>query len=277
MNVVIKDKIKFDQINEKILQAGLDKLQVLSDFDRTLTYGLVDGKKSSSLLSLFEKSCKFGEEYNILAKALFDKYYPIEVDLSIPLEERKKEMIKWWSEVYELFIKYGLNRNDLESVIDSSDLKLREGVFEFLQFLKEKNIPLIIFSATGCGEMVEMFLRKNNCNFPNIYYIVNKLNWDDNGKAVSVCEPIIHSLNKDETVISDFPEIFSSVKNRDNGLLLGDNIGDLGMAQGFNFINLLKIGFLNFQIEKDADTYANNFDAVVEGDGDFSFVRDIFK
>lgn len=277
MNIVIKDKNKFDQIKDKILQAGWDKLQILSDFDRTLTYGLVDGKKSSSLLSLFEKSCKFGEEYNIQAKALFDKYYPIEVDLSIPLEERKKEMVNWWLEVYNLFVKYGLKKSDLEEVIKSSDLKLRDGVFEFLQFLKEKNIPLIIFSATGCGEMVEMFLRKNNCNFPNIYYIVNKLKWDENGKAVSVYEPIIHSLNKDETVVSDFPEIFALVKDRDNGLLLGDNIGDLGMAQGFNFVNLLKIGFLNFQIEKDGDTYANNFDAVVEGDGDFSFVLDIFK
>ena len=72
---------------------------------------------------------------------------------------------------------------------------------------------------------------------------MNKLKWDENGKAVSVYEPIIHSLNKDETVVSDFPEIFALVKDRDNGLLLGDNIGDLGMAQGFNFVNLLKIGF----------------------------------
>jgi len=276
MNITIKNEDNFYKIKNKILNDGFDKLHVLADFDRTLTYGLLGGLKTSSLISILESSCQLGPDYSKMAGELFDKYHPIEIDLKIPFEERKIKMLEWWNKIYELLIKNKLNKSDLEISISKSSLKLREGVVDFLSFLNDKNIPLIIFSAAGCGEMIKIFLEKNNCAYPNIYYIVNSFNWDENGRAISIKEPVIHSLNKDETVLSDFPEAFNLVKDRKNVLLLGDNIGDIGMINGFNFDTLLKVGFLNFNINENYQVYSDSFDAVVEGDGDFSFVQSIF-
>jgi hypothetical protein len=39
--------------------------------------------------------------------------------------------------------------------------------------------------------------------------------------AIAAREPIIHSFNKDETVVKNFP-IYEEIKDRKNILLLGD-------------------------------------------------------
>jgi len=63
---------------------------------------------------------------------------------------------------------------------------------------------------------------------------------DENGKAIAVREPIIHSFNKDETVVKNFP-IYKDIKDRKNIILLGDGLGDAHMADGFDYENIIKI------------------------------------
>jgi len=60
-----------------------------------------------------------------------------------------------------------------------------------------------------------MFLDKNKRMYENIYVISNEYKWDKNGKAVEIKKPIIHCMNKDETMIKDFPEIYKRVENRE--------------------------------------------------------------
>jgi 5'-nucleotidase len=63
---------------------------------------------------------------------------------------------------------------------------------------------------------------------------------DEDGKAIAIKEPIIHSFNKGETVVKDSP-IYEEIKERKNILLLGDSLGDVRMADGFDYENILKI------------------------------------
>jgi hypothetical protein len=37
---------------------------------------------------------------------LFKKYYPLEIDPNISLEEKNKYMTEWWEKSFDLFIKY---------------------------------------------------------------------------------------------------------------------------------------------------------------------------
>ena len=60
---------------------------------------------------------------------------------------------------------------------------------------------------------------------------------------------IITSWSKDETVLKEFPEIYNKIKDRKNVILIGDELGDVGMIEGFDYDNLLKIGFLNEKFE----------------------------
>jgi 5'-nucleotidase len=86
--------------------------------------------------------------------------------------------------------------------------------------LHKNNIPLVIFSASGLGyESIYYTFEKIHRLYDNIDIISNVFIWNEEGKAISVREPVIHSFNKDETVIKNFP-IYEDIKDRKNILLL---------------------------------------------------------
>ena len=58
---------------------------------------------------------------------------------------------------------------------------------------------------------------------------------------------LIHSFNKNESSVHD-SDYFDNLEKHNNILLLGDSIGDLRMADGAKFDNILKIGFLNDKV-----------------------------
>jgi HAD superfamily hydrolase (TIGR01544 family) len=186
-------------------------------------------------------------------------------------------MKEWWSSHYDLLIELGLNKKDIEEVIKSNRIKLREGFSELVEFLKENNIPLIIMSSTGLGEeSISLKLKQEGLLYDNIYVVSNSLEWDKNGKIISVKEPIITCANKEETIIKSFPDIFRSVKDRKNIILLGDNLEDIGMIEGFDYDNLIKIGFLNKKEER-LEYYKENFNVVILKDSSLNFVNDFLK
>ena len=277
MEVKISNPEFLESIKEKIKNNGSENLHIISYFDRTLTYGSVNGQKTPSIIALLRDGNHLTKDYAEKAHALFEKYHPIEIDPTIPLIEKKKEMENWWREHHKLMLESNLHRLDLEDAVKSGKVKLREGVSEFLDYLHEKNIPLVIFSSSGCGDEIPMYFKEIKKDYSNIYYITNQFNWDENGKAISVKEPIIHVMNKDETAIDKIPEIYNVIKNRKNLILLGDSLGDLGMVKGFNYNNLIKIGFLNYNIEESEQQYHDNFDVVLEGDGDINYINDLIK
>ncbi|MCX8179346.1 MAG: hypothetical protein N3E38_01235 [Candidatus Aenigmarchaeota archaeon] len=106
MRVLISNEKRFEKIKLKIKKDGLSKLHVVSDFDRTLTYGKVNGRKIPSLISILRDENYLSEEYSKKAKELFEKYHPTETDTSIDVKEKKKLMQKWWEEHYKILIEY---------------------------------------------------------------------------------------------------------------------------------------------------------------------------
>jgi len=276
-NVIIPDPQKLEKIKEHFKKEGNQKLHVLTDFDNTLTRAFVDGKRVPSLISVLRDSNYLGHEYAEKANALYRKYHAIETDPTISKKERKKAMHEWWSIHFNLLIKSGLNRKDIEKVVKSRKIKFRQGALEFIDFLHKQNIPLIIMSSSGLGEdAIAMYLKKENRLYNNIYIISNKYEWDQNGNAIGVKQPIIHSMNKDETMIQNFP-VFDVVKNKKNVLLLGNNIGDVGMIEGFNYDNLIKIGFLNEKIEENLEEFKKNFDIIITNDSGMDYINQLLR
>lgn len=56
--------------------------------------------------------------------------------------------------------------------------------------------------------------------------------------------PMIHTFNKNETVL-DGTEYYDIVHSRDHVIVMGDSLGDAGMASGVpSSSHILKIGFL---------------------------------
>jgi len=264
--MIIQNQEKF---KEAIKKDGINSLHILADFDRTITYSTdKEGNNVSSVISILRDNDFLDKDYSKKAKELFGKYHPIEIDRKISLEEKRERMKEWWETHNKLLIESSLTKNDLEKAIEISHVRIRKGIKEFMEKLDKLNIPLVIISSSGAGEMISILLKKENLLLKNILIITNEFKWDKNGKAVGLKNSIIHCLNKDETILKDNPEIFKKIENRKNVLLLGDSLGDLGMITGFDYNNLLKIGFLNPGEEQNEEEYRNNFDIILTNDSD---------
>jgi len=277
IDIVISNPEKLEHAKKTILEQGKEKIHVLADFDRTLTKVFVNGKKYPSIISVLRDEDYLSPEYSEKAKALASKYHPIEIDSTIPIEEKKKAMYKWWTQHFDLLIKSGLNKNHLERVVNEGNIQFRKGTPEFLDFLNENKIPLIIMSSAGLGgDSISMYLEKQGKLYDNISIISNSYEWDSDGNAIGVKEPIIHVMNKDETAIKDY-EAFELIKDRKNVLLLGDSLGDLGMITGFEYDNLIKIGFLNEEINENLEQYKENFDIILLNDTNLNYVNELVR
>lgn len=49
------------------------------------------------------------------------------------------------------------------------------------------------------------------------------------------------------------------------------------MVQGFDYENLIKIGFLNDKIGENLEYYKKNFDVVILNDGSLEFINSLLK
>ncbi len=278
-NIIISNPEKVALIKKQWREDSCEKLHVLADFDRTLTCGLIDGKKPTAILAQIRNSNHLGPEYATTAHALYEYYFPIEHSPTMPKEEKNSAMREWWEKHFKLLTDNGLTKQIMDSVVAKRTLRLRVGIDTFLDWLNEKNIPLVIISAAP-GYMLEQYLRQEGRLYENVHVIANEMIFDSVGNLIGINEPIIHSLNKYDITLEKFP-MFEKIENRKNVLLLGDQIDDVGMITGFPFKTLLKIGFLNELLgEEDPEKlkkYSENYDIVLTGDPGVEYINELLK
>jgi 5'-nucleotidase len=93
-NVIIVNEQNLKEKIKKFQDGGLDRIQVVSDFDKTLTKFVVNGEKTRSVISILRDENYLTSEYSDRAKALFNMYHPFEIDLTMDLEARKEKMLE---------------------------------------------------------------------------------------------------------------------------------------------------------------------------------------
>ena len=253
---------------EKLPLIDYDNLFVVADFDRTITKG--NSKTSWSILA---NSDLVPEDYTKERQELYDIYRPIEIDENLDIEIKSAKVKEWFIKHIELFVKYHTSEEVFEkAATDLRVMEFRNGAKEFIHFLHEHNIPLIIISA-GVGNFIESFFKHNDCDLDNIYISSNKIIFKD-GKAAGVDKNIIHSLNKNEVSLPN--EIHNKVKNRKNVILLGDQVSDLKMVDKNLHDNVITIGFLTDETHEKDQSMKDNFDIVCEmSDNDYIDLKDI--
>ncbi len=274
-NIVIPNPKNLERVVESISKGGAGKLHILSDFDKTLTKAFIEGQEVHSIIAQIREGRYLTPDYSPRAHALFERYHSIETDSKIPPKEKKKAMHEWWDTHFKLLAECGLDKKIMREIVRKRRLRFREGALEFIDFLHQHHIPLVIMSAAP-GDMLRMYLEQERRMYDNIYIVANLFEFDRKGKVTGVKEPIIHSMNKNETTLQNFP-VFEAIKDRDNVILLGDSLGDVGMVQGFQYSSLLKIGFLNENIKNNLKAYRKNFDVVVLNDSGMDYVNRLMK
>ena len=198
----------------------------------------------------------------------------IELDYNLSFKEKEKYMIEWYSNCMKLYYKYGMTKEKMKQSIEMSELIFRNGAQEFIKEASDKNVPIIILSA-GIGNVIEKFLRDNNCYSENIYIVSNFIEFEENGKMIPFDNSkIIHSLNK--KMKEHIPnKIMKKISDKKYKILIGDLCEDEKMVAEEEWENTIKIGILNKKIKENLKTYQSKFDIVLTNeDANFNVLED---
>ncbi len=271
--VKIANEASLEAKIENMAEAGVDRLAVMADFDRTLTTAYVDGERRPSIISILRDGDYISFDYAKRAHELYDKYHPIEIDPEVGEEERVEAMNNWWREHFDLLIESGLKIDHIHQAVEAGKIKFRLGAKDFFKGLADQGVPLVIVSSSGLGvESIQFVLEEEGFYSGNIKIVSNQFVWDKDGRAVGVEEPLVHIANKDQVVAGE-----AGLEGRDNIILLGDSIDDLKMVEGVSYSNLVSVGFLNEEVEKNIGRYLDSFDVVVRDDGSMALVNKIIS
>jgi HAD superfamily hydrolase (TIGR01544 family) len=269
-DVIISNAEIYARKFAEIKIAGLSQLQVVADFDRTLTAHFnTDGVVQSSY-QMLHGSKIYAPAFTEACNRLYQKYYPIEVDNTLPVNEKQAQMLDWWNAFHDMMIAEGTTRNKLRECVEATKSVLRPGALTFLQQLDTHHIPLLILSA-GLGDIIRLFLDARGALLPNTEVVSNFMRFDDNGVATSFIGTPITTFNKNEFAAAPGDNTHTT-QRRPNVLLLGDSLSDVDMVNPSLHSQVLKIGFLNDNVDRDLERYKAAFDVVITNDSDMSFV-----
>jgi len=263
---LLKDKLR------KLLEGGKDSVQVLSDFDRTLTKAQHNGTHCDVSYGVLKNSKYTSKDIQEELKSLEGKYHPIEMCSSMNNEDKIPYMVKWWDASINLGTKSTINRSQIPEMVKESSVVLRDGVGEFFRVITEHDIPLLVVSA-GLGDFIEEILRQQSKVPPQLTLLANFYTFDANGVVEGRAGDLLHTFNKH--LISKLNHVyFESITKRTNAIVLGDTLGDPHMADGIEHLtSVFKIGFLNGDVSTSLTKYLSVYDVVLTHDANMMTIN----
>ncbi|XP_012680042.2 cytosolic 5'-nucleotidase 3 [Clupea harengus] len=263
--VHIKNPERVEQVICDLIKGGAPKLQVITDFDMTLSKFAVNGKRCPTCHNIIDNCSLVTEDCRKKLLELKNTYYPIEIDPHLTTEEKYPFMVEWYFKSHTLLVDQRLQKDKLPEVVKQSDASLREGYEQFFDRLLQHNVPVFIFSA-GLGDVLEEIIRQAGVYHANVKVVSNFMDFDENGVIKGFKGELIHVYNKHDGALRN-TEYFKQQKDNCNIILMGDSLGDLNMADGVPSVeNILKIGFLNDKVEDRLEKYMDSYDIVLVKD-----------
>ncbi|XP_008070118.1 7-methylguanosine phosphate-specific 5'-nucleotidase isoform X1 [Carlito syrichta] len=275
--VLMRQPQRVQEIVGALRRGGGDRLQVISDFDMTLSRFSYNGKRCPSSYNILDDSTVISEEGRKELSVLLHHYYPIEIDPHRTAKEKLPYMVEWWTKAHNLLCQQKIQKFQIAQVVRESNAMLREGYKTFFNTLYHHNIPLFIFSA-GIGDILEEIIRQMQVFHPNIHVVSNYMDFDEDGFLQGFKGQLIHTYNKNSSMCEN-SSYFQQLQGKTNVILLGDSLGDLTMAEGVpEMQSILKIGFLNDkQVEELRERYLDSYDVVLERDETLDVVNGLLQ
>ncbi|DAZ99382.1 TPA: hypothetical protein N0F65_005284, partial [Lagenidium giganteum] len=252
---------------KKFTTDGIDKLLVITDFDYTLTpFTNPDGQRGSSSHGVLTHCSVMDPSVPALGRELFLHYYPIEQSATLTNEEK---------------LPFLMTREMIRQAVEENGVHFRSGFHEIFRVLADANVPTLLFSAglyDVIHEILDQEYAKTTHSKPpsNVHVVGNMMQFDENGKCVGFDGKLIHSLNKNASVLLDTPFWHHcQMERRHNILLLGDSLGDANMAKGLDYTEdeIIRIGVLNSYVPERLQDYLDTFDVVLTNDASLHAVE----
>lgn len=267
MSIIISDK---SQVLINSIKQNLSNLCIVADFDWTLTqYFDEQGHSRPSIISLLRDEWVLDEDYSIKAKEMYTKYSAIEQDKSLPIQVRHDAMNERWTTHKELLITKWLTKQDIDHIVSLDKMMMRSWTSQLLQRAHNNQIPIIIFSASGIGmNMIQLLLERRWLMLENIHIISNELYRDTSWHMIWYSTPIIHSLNKQESVLHEpqYSHIHRILEDKTNFIVIGDGLSDADMIDKRDDRTILKVGLCNDKVKEKLSDYQSTFDIVITHD-----------
>lgn len=103
-NCKIKDPDRLEGLLNEFIGGGVSKLQVVSDFDFTITkQRMPNGDSAKTSFGMFLTCKSVPDSCLRISNQLATKYRPLEHDLSIPHAQRFKAMEEWYTQSSEIY------------------------------------------------------------------------------------------------------------------------------------------------------------------------------
>lgn len=273
----IKDPTVVEHKLSQLVAGGVDRLQIVADFDFTITKRqLENGERVLSSFGLLEECPSLPESFRTKSTALKDKFFPIEIDPHMDKAEKIEAMVEWWTRSSNLLKGFSLTQDEIESIARRYKDATRDGAKALFDKLYAANVPILVFSA-GLGDSVRAMLKNFNMLLPNVKVVSNFLKYKDGQLDGYDTDNMIHVFNKNESALKGSKE-FDLFHDRNNIIVMGDSLGDSGMGDGCVSgveAHILKIGFLNEHIEANLPAYLDAFDIVLMDDQTMTVPRNI--
>lgn len=287
----------FDAVLDKldlIKNEGIEKFYVISDFDATISkhHHETDPEKTRlpSTFGVLEEDPSLPANVAEFAKNNYLKYYPKEMDVTIPPDQKLELMVEWWTSTQNAVVSAKtITKAGLIKTVVESNVTLRTNAEIFINQLADKNIPLFIFSA-GCGDIIDLMLKHKQpiCwHEENMVLVSNRLIFDNKTDILKGwSKPTIHSMNKKNALErlkedkdeSKFEKLSKLIDGKSNMFVLGDHLRDGDMKVGMPDIGCyLDVGFLNYNSEKNLPAYVETFDLVLDDDQSFDVVNKLVE
>ncbi|ELK35177.1 Cytosolic 5'-nucleotidase 3 [Myotis davidii] len=236
--------------------------RIITDFDMTLSRFSYNGKRCPTCHNVIDNCKLVSDECRKKLLELKEKFYAIETDPRLTVEEKNPHMVEWYTKSHHLLVEQGIPRAKLKEIVAESDIMLKEGYENFFDKLQQHSIPVFIFSA-GIGDVLEEIIRQAGVYYSNVKVVSNFMDFDDNGMLKGFKGDLIHVFNKHDGALKN-TDYFNQLKDNSNIILLGDSQGDLRMADGVaNVEHILKIGYLNDKVDELLDKYMDSYDIVL--------------
>lgn len=101
----MKDPARVERIINEFVRGGPKRLQLVSDFDYTITkQRTTDGTPVLSSFGILNACKSLPKSFLEQTKDLHHKYRPIEIDPHIETKEKIQCMIDWWTKTGELLV-----------------------------------------------------------------------------------------------------------------------------------------------------------------------------
>lgn len=205
-------------------QAGANQLQLVFDFDRTLTVarpGLHGDITTWSVLK--EHLPQSGKDRY---QELFEHYRALEIDHTLD----QAHAITWWSSILDLFAEHRLSLAQVEDDF-LSKATIRPQTKELFDLCAAHAIPTVILSA-GIKEVIELWAQTYDIK-PSVILSTALQIGDDKRIHGWDRGSLVHVLNKNEVA---HPELSKIRAERSRAILVGDSINDAAMAEGVNSV-----------------------------------------